>query len=245
MREKIESLLIVAAFTTVAVFGVWAWYFGSSYMEQVHNNFLRARGSEVVLIQNSSGNGATGFTVQGRSGTTVIMTNNHVCELAENGYLFVTYKENRYVLHTIKSYLYNDLCAIEAPRGAGHLSLARKAAVGDVAYIVGHPLLEPLTLTQGEISGQVNIEIQVMKGEEDCKGPTYNWEVVDSVWGEFMSCERKLASWATTATILPGNSGSPVVNNYGNVIGVAFAGYNGVRGYAVPFEDLADFLKEL
>ncbi len=56
-------------------------------------------------------------------------------------------------------------------------------------------------------------------------------------------CLRQLKSILTTLGIYPGNSGSPVVNKYGNLVGVVFAGNNQTNyGYVIPLKQVREFL---
>ena len=96
--------------------------FGTSILTNIHLQYLRVLSTNTVLLHNSKGAGATGFIVRGKSGKKYVMTNNHVCNLAETilgeSGLFVVYKENEYFLPIVKRYSENDLCAVEAPSTA-------------------------------------------------------------------------------------------------------------------------------
>lgn len=234
--------------------GLYGLLFGVGFLTNIHNVYLRTLSYWTVLIHNSQGSGATGFIVKGKSGKKYIMTNNHVCGLQENGKVFVYYKGDEYRLSVIKAYPKNDLCAIEAPTSAGlSVNIATNFREGESAYAIGHPLLEPKSITLGELSGPVQIQVLVGKNmkPEECTGETY--EFVDLSTNEMAAlfglenlCIRHLNAEAATMTILPGNSGSAVVNIYGSVIGVAFAANEyGTRSYIVPLSDLKEFLKTL
>jgi V8-like Glu-specific endopeptidase len=62
-----------------------------------------------------------------------------------------------------------------------------------------------------------------------------------------LECIEIFVSSAISSPIYGGNSGSPVVNKWGNVIGVVFAG-NRTQvndAYMVPLSYVKDFLKGL
>ena len=242
------------AILLILLAGLYGTFFGVGTLTNLHNAYLRTLSQWTVLIHNSHGSGATGFLVKGKSGKKYIMTNGHVCGLQEDGKVFVYYGGDEYRLRVIKMYEDNDLCAIEAPNTAGNTAkVARSFSIGESAYAIGHPLLEPKSITLGELSGPVDISVMVAQNvlKEQCTGPTY--EFIDlgdnplaAMMGLLNVCIRHLTAEASTAVILPGNSGSAVVNIYGNVIGVAFAANEyGTRSYIVPLSNLKEFLGEL
>ncbi len=58
-------------------------------------------------------------------------------------------------------------------------------------------------------------------------------------------CMEEVLAYRTTAVSLPGNSGSPVVDYKGNVIGVLFAGDSEVHwGLVITLDDVRDFLAD-
>lgn len=248
--NKLAKLGVLVA---VGVASFYATLFAQSAIGNIHKSYIRNLQRDVVMIQNSKGSGATGFIIRADSGRDVIMTNNHVCELQENGKVFVKYRGDLYIQSVIKSYAWNDLCAIEAPNTIkGRFRPAWWVRLGEEVSAIGYPFLEPLSVTTGELSGPMTITIAVKfnPGPEECKGPTY--KIIDTsesmyaFFGVNAVCVRELEAMTSSVSIAPGNSGSPVVNIYGNVVGVMFAGRSdGNRSYAVPLEDLKLFLKEL
>lgn len=240
----------------LAIVGMGSYYgtlFAQSEIGNVHKMYIRSLQKHVVMIHNSKGSGATGFIIKGKSGKSVIMTNAHVCELQENGQVFVIYRGDKYVQSVIKQYPLNDLCAIEAPSTSnGQLKEAHWVKLGEEVSAIGYPFLEPLSVTNGEFSGIMNITIPVKYNPlpEECKGETYR--IVDTsdtmyaFFGVTSICVRDLQAMTSSVSIAPGNSGSPIVNIYGNVVGVMFAGRSDAqRSYAVPLSDLKAFLGDL
>lgn len=226
---------------------------GSGSLNNVHLSYLRYLGKDTVLLKNSTGAGASGFLIKGKSGKYHIMTNGHVCGLQENGKLIALYRGDKYVVTVESKYPYNDLCSISAPDTVkSALTVAKSREYGESAYAVGHPLLEPLSVSVGELSGGVIISIVTAYNvpKEQCAGPTY--ELVTDLgpmaafFGIRSACVRHLEADASTISIQPGNSGSPIVNIYGNVIAVVFAANeSGTRSYAVPLSHLKTFMEGL
>lgn len=229
--------------------------FAAPLSNNLHNFFLQFLSSRVVMLTNEAGNsGATGWIVEGASGKKYIMTNGHVCGLADaSGTLVAHYDGTKFPVTVAKKYVWNDLCALEAHRPLGRpFKIAHQLLKGETVWAIGHPLLEPTTVTVGELSGTAIIQIMVGTNvkPEECNGPTYRiFDLSGTLYalvGMQNACVRTLESMASTIVILPGNSGSPAVNAWGRVVAVAFAGNEaGTRTYFVPLEDLKDFLSEL
>lgn len=243
------------AIAFVALFGIGI-LFGTGFLDNVHQFYLKHSMKNVVKIQNSKGSGGTGWiTSSTKSGKTVIITNAHVCGLAENGYVYVSYNYDRYLLKVITKFDKHDLCAIEAPSTAAKgYRIAANNDYAESVYTLGHPLLEPRSLSKGEYSGTV--QVTIMQGmnvdENDCKGEGYQLVPGEQLgdlallFGIKNICIRTLWANASTIVILPGNSGSPDVNIFGHVVGVAFAANEaGTRSYHVPLEYLKEFLGQL
>lgn len=217
-------------------------------------SYLRGLGENVVLIHNQLGNsGATGFLIKGKSKKTYIMTNNHVCELEKKGVILADYLGDTYVTTVIKRYPLNDLCVMKAPRNIKNVfKTASDYNIGDTAYTIGHPALEPLSVSVGELSDSVFIPLLMGYNfaPEECLGPTYSLHTdlppEAIMFGIFNACVRTLEANTSSIIIIPGNSGSPTVNIYGRVVGVAFAANEaGTRSYHVPLSYLKDFLDSL
>lgn len=164
--------------------------------------------------------GGTGFQIQTSQGPRVV-TNAHICEgskalLARNFWEVAKVD----VLVVLKVDLEKDLCMLQAFPAVGVLTLAGSPSLPlDVVYVVGHPALEALTISRGRNRGQLRIRL----------GPFGAKKMFDSV--------------STSAKVYGGNSGSPVLNSYGNVVGVLFAANPRTsNGYFVPWRHLQSFI---
>jgi S1-C subfamily serine protease len=118
-----------------------------------------------------------------------------------------------------------DLAVLSVP-GLGEPSLAlTPAAVGETDAIFGHPLGQAaITVTSARITRRLSIDI----------GNIYNES----------SGIRQILVMNTV--LQPGDSGSPVVNSAGNVVGVAFASYSlaSSTAFAVASEELAQVMAQ-
>ena len=241
-------------------------------LPEIHNKYLRASvGSKVYMIRDSyRSGGGTGFAVKAPSGQSYILTNDHVCEVSSDGQtVLVTGDEGsmrrRIVAHDENS----DLCLIEGLPGVEGLKVASSGPhLGDVVSIIGHPRLMPKHVSQGEVTGAEDVSILMgpisvinpRTGQEEqidpreggitpeqCSMNKHSQEIVPIDMLFFVIkvkfCVMTVQkAYITAITIHPGNSGSPMVNFWGNVIGVAFASDGTNWGRVVSLDDVKAFL---
>lgn len=227
------------------------FYMFAVFASDIHHDYIRNKvGSEVVEIVDPDIGGGTGFHVEAKSGITYIMTNNHICEMKKSdGTIPVKAEGNssfidRRVIFTSKDH---DICLIEAIPGHKGIKLASNADVGETIAIVGYPNLRPLTVSFGEIIDK-DKEITIPQfiifsslDEQKCKAKIIT---IQSIFGVMKYCVVSDRTYQVAAISFPGNSGSPVVNKYGNVIGLLFAGNGSVVNdtYLVKLEYLKEVL---
>lgn len=223
------------------------------YGEQIKDDFVNSKRNSVVEIRNlAQTNGGTGFFLTMPSGKVKTVTNGHVCGLADASGAVVAYLTNDIeILYVEAIYEDNDLCVLSAPDKAIPLTIANSVNDTENIYVLGFPLLESKTLVKGQVSGFK--DIAVFQGYDvKCEGKTYKkvspeaaGDLLGMISGAQYLCFRVTPAMIATANILPGNSGSPALNKYGHVVGVAFAGALGTgRGMIVPLADLKNFLKD-
>lgn len=222
MLKTIKSAIRSIALTATIIYG-------AIISPEIHNHYLRYEVGESVVqvLSMSSNGGGTGFAVKGKSGKQYIMTNRHVCEVQAIGVIRIKVGKASPIYRKVV-YMDNvhDLCLIEGVEGLAPLTIGSDLDKGDFLYVVGHPGLRELTTSQGEYIGNKSIElIYDVNKREDCPGKIYELNILQQfMFGREFVCTREYDALSTTAVIYGGNSGSPVVNRYGNLIGVAFAG---------------------
>lgn len=225
---------------------------------QLHRDYLRsAVGSSVVEVvkldeKNEIRGGGTGFSIQAPSGKTYIMTNAHICDMYKGDKNAVIQRPDGSFIKRPILFISGDtdLCLIEGIDGLRGLKIASKVFTGEIIEIIGHPHLMPLNVSYGDILGTDNVDVMIGvigydMPESECKQHKNKILDAESFFGPVKVCVEELPAYLTTAVSMPGNSGSPVVDFSGHVVGVLFAGDNSVNwGIVVPLSDVKAFLKD-
>jgi len=241
---------------------------GSGHL--IHQSFMRHYiGKNSVMLYGPEGGGGSGFFVKAPSGKKYILTNRHVCGLHKNGYMEVYLKDQIRLMRKKIAHVYkdHDLCLIEAPIGPSGLNIATFNPFAGIIAIIGHPKLRPLIVATGQHIGFKTIELitAINVKPDQCDGRIIDLDkksiknqiIPDTVYLKDVTspqpnmftlrniCLKSYYSSALHAYSRGGSSGSPVVNFFGQVVAVLFAGHRGdqFESYAVPLADIKEFLK--
>ncbi len=240
---------------------------------KLHAAYVRHKVSSYVfeIRGTRESGGGTGFQVKSESGNTYIVTNSHVCEGAQkdsNDFDHVLVKrDDRWMKRRILEIDENaDLCLVEAWPSLSGLKMGEGADVGEQISVIGHPRKGPLTMTSGEVtafedlfiqhhimkSGDVRLDNMLKATDETCSLPkniiqkkmTFLYGILPM--GEATICFfKETQALRISANVFPGNSGSPLVNSSGEVVGVVFATDTNTNwGFAVNLERLKNLLKD-
>jgi S1-C subfamily serine protease len=226
----------------------------------VHEMYLRSDvGAKVYVVRgayNARG-GGTGFAIKAPSGQSYVMTNDHVCAGSQDGINMFVHDDTGVGIprRILEKSVYTDLCILEGMPGVEGLELTSEPDLGQQLYVVGHPKLMPLTVSKGSLIGEedVIVPLGLVKDKSECSQPKHVMIPLISLifgidpgpdyTGPSLCAEKIKGAYLTNVIIQPGNSGSPVVDAFGNVVAVAFAGDGLGWGIMVSNKDLKDFLK--
>jgi S1-C subfamily serine protease len=235
MFKCLSKLTLALVLGLVVIFG-----------SNIKDNYYRSQiGDSVVRIYNmQQSSGGTGFHIKAESGRIYILTNKHVCGLAdENDMVIIEKNGEEFARQVYKRYVEHDLCLVDAiSQDYSFIDIASFVEKGEDIIVVGHPGLRRLTLAHGEFIGKEKVQLNsVVNHEAECDG------TVQFYGNGMLECIEIFVSSAISSPIYGGNSGSPVVNKWGNVIGVVFAGNRSQvnDAYMVPLNYVKDFLKGL
>lgn len=207
----------------------------------VSSRYQAVRPSIYMVKQGRAG--GTGFKVLDPQGNPTIVTNSHICALAQNGSIQVQHETDISPVQgtVIVDYPEYDLCLVRIlDDGRPAMDIARsRPAVGDYVYTQGHGALERQWPRSGVVRGAKQLGLP--SRNEACDGPNEAREKFKTWFGELEICIATFDTIDIAMDIIGGCSGSPVFNDREEVVGVIFAAGPGLAG-AIPVERLRELL---
>lgn len=229
VNQRSFNVLLVAVLTLIAVRACGA-------LADPYNKMAQ---SVVKLTKINERGGGTGFLTRGKSGKPVIVTNWHVCSLGAEMNASRDREFQEIIVKTLEADPIHDLCIMEGVPGVP-LPIGDSPNRFDSVYILGHPLLRNLTPSQGHFSAEVKEKIMFGLNSDGSCPPSAELYIGFNGIG----CIMELELQDTTALIAPGNSGSPVTDVAGNVIGVINSSNSRGQGSMIPLRHLKKLLEK-
>ena len=192
--------------------------YASVQLPVFHTKLVVLNSYKAIFIITPPGNdhtGATGFQIKTPKGPRII-TNAHVCRELEWGVGEIhAFDGTSFASKIIRKSDSSDLCMLEGHEGYPSLKLGSSLRNFDRIQVLGHPRLGSLTPSEGVILTREYAKISGIEFD-----------------AQF-----------TNAIIYMGNSGSPVFNFWGRVVGVMFGEDQYTHyGAFIPFDHLESFL---
>lgn len=215
---------------------------GTSLLKYVkaQDNYIRNR---VVQLQSERG-GCTGIQIQAPSGKVYTLTAKHCFEILENGKVKSTNEQGKsemisFVAIDDKA----DLLLLTAPKNALSIQVGEKTSKHEHVHTITHGALEPSYRTDGEILAEQIIHADlypILEPEqfEECLANKME-PVMDMENG--LICAMSENVMFTTAMVVPGSSGGPLLNDAGDLVGIVSVS-NGPFSGMVPIQDIHSFL---
>lgn len=197
----------------------------------------------IFLVSHEYGSG-TGFQIMVRDKKYVI-SNAHVCKGNEEVDLTDTGTGEKFKRKVLKTDPDIDLCLIEGVDERRALPLGKYLSVGETVAAVGHPHGWDLVMTEGEAFNLKDTP-EVRDETVLCFGKNLRLIFVKDE-EKFICLRKHTDTISTTVVVLPGSSGSPLLNIKGQVVGVVYM-YNTEGadwGSAIPLAHLREFIKDV
>lgn len=195
---------------------------------------------DAVVVVNTYVNGeayssGTGFVYKTEDKTAYLLTNNHVIENADD--VYVTFTDGTIVeANIVGADVYSDVAVLSVDEdyiiSIAEIGSSEDARLGDTVFAIGAPLDSAYSwsVTRGIVSGKDRL-VQVELTSGNTKTPM----IVNTI--------------QTDAAINSGNSGGPLANSNGEVIGItsiklASSSIEGM-GFAIPIETAIEYAEQL
>jgi hypothetical protein len=242
---------------------------GAVRLPHIHRSMLRSYvGSRVVHVTSLAEDyGGTGVYIKAESGKSYILTNHHICAHAlsqgSNGMKVYRNDDDKdgSMTEIIKSDPIPDLCVLAPIDGTEGLRMGAPSEPGSALWIVGHPRRLPLTVTSGDLVqvasydlflGMLRDDEEAARCRADGNEVNENKEMSEALKDrlgvdmKIMACRRSITTYKTSAQVMPGSSGSPIVGATGTVHGI-IAKYYGEAfwGWAVGYQEIEKILQGL
>lgn len=237
LNKEFVGLAILSTLLTISVVNTTYNFFS-------RNDLIQS----AVKITNMNGNsGGSGAILTSTDSGSKVITNAHVCEVVKDGGMIHT-QRGSFQVSSYKQSQEHDVCIIEVKDNLGvNTKIAPQSPnlYYERASISGHPSLLPTVITKGHFSGKeiISVLTEIKPcSDEDMQNPN---TIVYCIFFNGIPIIRNYEATLVTSTIMPGSSGSGVYNGNDELVGLAFAGSDGLSyAWTVPYEYMMNFINE-
>lgn len=195
----------------------------------------------VVMIQ-GNGISCTGVQIRAASGINYILTAGHCNKtIVEGKVSVVTEDGNRRLRWVLGEDPTSDLLLVEGLPNATGLDLATSEHANEPVRAVTHGGAKPLYETKGVLLGYEVSKAAMKPAADKSECPESKYEILEIPEIGLTMCVLAVEEVVTTASIVPGSSGGPVLNEANEVVGIASM-TDGYFGYLVKLSDIRLFL---
>lgn len=212
--------------------------------DAMHNFYMYNKGRETVyrILDLEKSGGGTGSNID-IDGKEYLITNAHVCH-EDSGFKIAMNEATgqEHIVSILAVYGESDLCILEGIEGAPTLEIASSSWDLQKIYVLGHPGLDTLRVSEGYLTSRTILELPYEYSKERCEAYG-GYRTISVGWTIEVVCVIGIDSYTSHAFIRPGSSGSPVVNQLGHIVAFAFAGnFRSGTSYFVSLEAIKETL---
>lgn len=205
------------------------------------DSYIRNR---VVMLMGDQG-GCSGIEITVPSNNHYILTARHCKGISSTDAMTATLENGRTKLVRIVDISKETDLMLLTPADGRSITVAEKVDLYEHVHTLTHGGMQPTYRTDGEMLKPNDLEFpvfEIQSADDLNKCMSVKGQHVSSMMF-FQICVSSIRLNMTTAMVIPGSSGGPVLNANGELVGIV-SGTTGFFSAIVPLEDIHAFLAD-